>query len=915
MKCDNDRRPDAFHRESEKLDLASRHSRAVFFAAWTLALSVFCFLLVACTATPSATEAGSDATVGSLRHVPSPDWRDQVIYFVMIDRFDDGDPRNNDQGAGEFDPSSNAHYSGGDLAGIERRLDYIQGLGATAVWITPPVAHQWWDGSVNYGGYHGYWAENFMQVDAHFGDLAAYRSLAEALHGRGMALVQDVVVNHVGNFFRYDEPPDVSDPARGVTFNPDARPRPAPTQFPFSLNDPRRAEDCDAGIYHWTPNISDFADPVQEQTYQLAGLDDLDTENPRVRAALRESYNHWIREVGVDAFRVDTAFYVPPAYFRDFLFSDDATAPGVLRTAADTGRRDFHVFGEGFGLDTPFDDTQARRIDGYMRDADGPLLPGMINFPLYGSTLDVFARGRPTAVLGHRIANMMQVHANPHLMPSFVDNHDVDRFLAGGSEAALRQSLLLVLTLPGIPVIYYGTEQGFTEPRAAMFANGFGSDGRDRFDVEAPLYRFLQRAIALRREHPVLSRGTPNVLDANAAAAGALAYSMRDGDDVALVLFNSAEHTVLLDALDTGLPPGTRLVPVLSLDGDAVPLVVDASGRIALQLPARSGHVWLRSGTTGVPTPPDADVTLDPLADSVLRGDLVVTGTARGVASLQLVVDGNLATAKTVAPDRDGRWQASFDTASFVDSAVDHRVVAWSPGVVSAARSFRVECLWRDRIAQDDPPDDDHGPDGRYRYPTDPGWSVQRPLDIRRVGVETSGGSIRIDVQLRALIDEWNAPNGFDHIAITLFLELPGRPGGATVMPLQNVSLPNGMRWHYRLRSNGWTNALFSSDGATATHEGTAVSPTAGLQVDPATRTLSFVLPATSLGNVQELRGARLHVTTWDYSHFATTIAATPLPMKLVMARASDMKRSTPRISAMPATGTLPSPPGSPPAR
>jgi glycosidase len=82
---------------------------------------------------------------------------------------------------------------------------------------------------------------------------------------------------------------------------------------------------------------------------------------------------------------------------------------------------------------------------------------------------------------------MMRLHAKPHLMPSFIDNHDVDRFLASGSEAGLKQALLLILTLPGIPVIYYGTEQGFTEQRAAMFAAGQGSGGRDRFDRQSAL--------------------------------------------------------------------------------------------------------------------------------------------------------------------------------------------------------------------------------------------------------------------------------------------------------------------------------------------------------------------------------------------------------------------------------------------
>jgi hypothetical protein len=97
----------------------------------------------------AAGSAGATDTTAQalLLHVPSPDWRDQVIYFVLTDRFDDGDPSNNDQGAGEYNPASNAHYNGGDFAGLQRRLDYIRGLGATALWITAPVANQWCDGS------------------------------------------------------------------------------------------------------------------------------------------------------------------------------------------------------------------------------------------------------------------------------------------------------------------------------------------------------------------------------------------------------------------------------------------------------------------------------------------------------------------------------------------------------------------------------------------------------------------------------------------------------------------------------------------------------------------------------------------------------------------------------------------------
>src|SRR5688500_11976409 len=113
-------------------------------------------LAAACTGAMAAGPAPSAAD-GPL-HVPSPDWRDQVVYLAMIDRFADGDPANNDQGADEYDPADPRKYSGGDLRGLVARLDYIEGLGATALWITPHFANQWWNPGGSYGGYHGYWA-------------------------------------------------------------------------------------------------------------------------------------------------------------------------------------------------------------------------------------------------------------------------------------------------------------------------------------------------------------------------------------------------------------------------------------------------------------------------------------------------------------------------------------------------------------------------------------------------------------------------------------------------------------------------------------------------------------------------------------------------------------------------------------
>lgn len=814
-------------------------------------------------------------------HVPSPDWRDQVIYFVVSDRFADGDAANNDQGRGEFKAGDNSRYNGGDFKGLVDRLPYIRGLGATALWVTPPVANQWLDAAGQYGGYHGYWAENLLQVDRHLGSLADYQQLSHALHERGMYLVQDIVVNHMGNFFGY-QGWRAGQPGLGWQGFVGTPPVARPSQAPFDLNDPRQPAQRRAAIYHWTPDVVDYTQRAQELNFQMSGLDDLNTENLVVRRALRRSYGHWIREVGVDAFRIDTAFYVPAGFFSDFLHSTERAAPGIARVAAATGRRGFHVFGEGFAIDRPGRDEQSRKIESYMHGPRGrPLLPGMLNFPLYGALGDVFARGRPAADLGQRITRMTALHPRLHWMPSFVDNHDVDRFLAGGGEAGLKQALLALMTLPGIPVIYYGTEQGFVGQRAAMFAAGAGSGGRDRFDTDAPLYKLTAEVIALRRAHKVFSRGVPRVLAGNTAQPGAVAWKMVHGRDRAIVVFNSGDSETLLPGLATGLPAGTRLQALYGLHGRPGDLLVGSGGKLTLRLAPRSGLVF-KALPGLVPRPaPTAAITMQAPPPQA-SADFTVRGSARGVDELLLVVDGDIASARRVRPDADGGWQAKVDTAGMADAGLRHSVVAWADGqATSASHAFRVRRPWRLLVDQADPVGDDHGPEGRYSYPSQGSWRSARQMDLQRVRVSDAGGALRLELKLHSVSTRWNPPNGFDHVAFTIFIQLPGRDGGASVMPLQNGSLPDGMRWHLRLRAHGWSNALFSAAGASADHEGTPVMPGAAITTDVKAGTVSFTLPAAALGRLQSLSGARIYVSTWDYDGGYRAIAAEAQPYAL----------------------------------
>jgi hypothetical protein len=262
---------------------------------------------------------------------------------------------------------------------------------------------------------------------------------------------------------------------------------------------------------------------------------------------------------------------------------------------------------------------------------------------------------------------------------------------------------------------------------------------------------------------------------------------------------------------------------------------------------------------------------------------LQASGRAPAGSRLRLVADGDLGQATDVQADAQGRWQATLDVAR-LRAGVAHQLVAWQPGggdggggadagQVSAPRAFRLQRAWVPLADQADPLDDDRGPGGptgSYVYPTDASWAGHGQMDLQRAQVWRSGTALKIRLTLAQLVREWGAPNGFDHLTLTLFFSQPGRTDGTTVMPQQQTSLPNqpgsqeGLRWQHRLRVGGWANAFYSATGADATSEGTPQTPAAEVETDRARRTVTLTLPAGSLGAAEALAGLRIHITTWD---------------------------------------------------
>jgi len=159
---------------------------------------------------------------------------------------------------------------------------------------------------------------------------------------------------------------------------------------------------------------------------------------------------------------------------------------------------------------------------------------------------------------------------------------------------------------------------------------------------------------------------------------------------------------------------------------------------------------------------------------------------------------------------------------------------------------------------------EDPANDERYAYPTAPGWQ-RHTLDLREVAVSTTAAALKLDVTLAAVTAQWSPPNGFDHLALTVFLESPGAAAGARVMPQQRGELPAGLRWNFRFRVGGWASAAFASEGASAEGEGKALSRAPDVRVDRERGVVSLVIPRDALPGVSTWSGTRVYVTTWDY--------------------------------------------------
>jgi alpha-amylase len=290
------------------------------------------------------------------------DWRNEIIYQVLVDRFANGDVNNDFH----VQPGPLARYQGGDWKGLEDHLDYIRELGVTTLWISPVVRNVDTDADVD--AYHGYWAQDLTALNPHFGDLAALRSLTDRVHDLGMKIVEDVVVNHLGQVFFYDinmnGKPDVyvsgtgstSPVMRSTEFDPDFDLRGVQAQTPLGIagrapvifvRDPAISREPpkpgilgQARAYHGLGRITNFDDETQARYGDFpGGLKDLATEVTEVRQALTEAYLHWVEEANFDGLRLDTIKHVEHEFWKAF-------SPEVRERMRQKNKTKFILFGE-----------------------------------------------------------------------------------------------------------------------------------------------------------------------------------------------------------------------------------------------------------------------------------------------------------------------------------------------------------------------------------------------------------------------------------------------------------------------------------------------------------------------------------------------------------------------------------------
>ncbi|MBU8977457.1 cyclomaltodextrin glucanotransferase [Lysobacter sp. MMG2] len=458
----------------------------------------------------------------------------EAVYFVVTDRFVNGDPSNDHRDQGGADPAKrtfdrptpgsdagdNIGYLGGDFKGIVDHLDYIRGMGFTALWVTPIIdnpdeAFTGGKPAVKGGfltdggktGYHGYWGVNFYELDEHLPSPGLdFKGLADAVHGQDMKLVLDIVGNHGSPSYSMPKP----QPKYGQVFDRDGKLVADHQNLPPAKLDPKH--NPLHRFYNTTPG--------------LAELSDFNENNPAVMDYLAGAYAQWIDQ-GADALRIDTIGWLPHPFWHEFVARMRKEKPGMF------------MFGEAFDYDATkiAEHTWAKNAN-----------VSVLDFPLKQGLEKAFGHERAGfEVLADRLYLDGGPYANPYELATFYDNHDMARLDA--SDEGFIDAHNWLFTARGIPVVYYGSEVGFMRGRPEHDGNR-NYFGAQRI-ADAPshaIHKHLTRIAHVRSASPALQRGLQlNVELKGDRAAFYRVYQHEGVAQTALVLLNKGDAPASFD--------------------------------------------------------------------------------------------------------------------------------------------------------------------------------------------------------------------------------------------------------------------------------------------------------------------------------------------------------------------------------
>jgi alpha-amylase len=591
----------------------------------------------------------------------------QTFYFVLTDRFANGNPANDTggyKGGTEehgFDPTRIGYYHGGDFAGLTARLDYLKAMGMTAVWLTPPLKNK----PVQKGsaGYHGYWITDFTRMDPHLGSNEEFRELVSQAHARGLKVYMDIIANHTadviqyrGGIYRYvDKKTAPYRDAQGRPFdehavafngvnNPAAFPAlSADKSFPYQPFVPEAEKDIkvpawlnDVTLYH---NRGDTLFVGENSIHgDFVGLDDLFTEHPRVVQGLIEVFSAWL-ETGVDGFRIDTTRHVNNEFWQAFI-------PALRARARALGRPDFLQFGEVYNEAGDPSVLSEFSTGGLPYDTT-------IDFGFFAAARRFVSQAGSSSALADfflRDDYYTDHDSNVHSTTTFLGNHDAGRFAyflqqdnPGASPALLadltRLGHGLLLLSRGQPVIYYGDEQGMIgrggndmQARESMFAaqapdfkaapllgtTRTGAD--DKFDPSHPFYRLIARLGRLRAEHAALRTGS--MVPRMTGSQDVFAFSRIERRERIeyLAVFNNSRTQTLTAAVATSQPKGAVLRPLFaSGENNPTPLTIDPEGRASVTLAPLQFAVWRAENALGEPASPATLSLVNPASGAALK--------------------------------------------------------------------------------------------------------------------------------------------------------------------------------------------------------------------------------------------------------------------------------------------------------